>query len=409
MNEKHLYTLKEIAEELGINYKTLLSCKDRFNDFVYGVPFGRVARYSEDFVDFFKLVFALFDEGYSTERIRNLLFNGARSEEDSFIEPWLETWRAKLCIISVGSGMSQSNKAQADRQDDKLTDGRTGALTDPLPESLTGWRTDGLTDGQAAFPTCGPADSLTDGRTNALTDGRTDSLAHGPTDGQADMMTEEAADTPSASAGGTQTIPVDPSPCQNINVAEQLCSFAENLNQVLSETLTAILQKLATENNIAITAICEAIEDIQSGIQAVDARLSALEDELGIETEDLAEMYRIKAEDFQVSLPAPEFDFRVLPDDITKMEEPPQTDNEHPEDPHKLAAVQDSISDGKPDRDTLLQWILSQRNTTPRTSYKNLAAILNDAKIPTLSGRDFWSRGTIRNMAVKAENDTNHQ
>src|SRR6056297_303028 len=122
MNEKNLYSLKEIAEELGINYKTLLSCKDRFNDFVYGVPFGRVARYSEDFVDFFKLVFALFDEGYSTEKIRNLLLNGVRSKEDAFIEPWLETWRTKLCAVPAGTGMGQNKKAQTEQQDDKLTD-----------------------------------------------------------------------------------------------------------------------------------------------------------------------------------------------------------------------------------------------------------------------------------------------
>ena len=71
---------------------------------------------------------------------------------------------------------------------------------------------------------------------------------------------------------------------------------------------------MATENNIAITAICETIEDIQRGIQTLDARLSALEEELGTETDGPIDMYQIEAGDLQVSLQEPVFDFRLPPE-----------------------------------------------------------------------------------------------
>ena len=162
----------------------------------------------------------------------------------------------------------------------------------------------------------------------------------------------------------------------------------------MSETLTGIFQRMATENNIAITAICEAIKDIQLGIQTLDARLSALEEELGTETDGPIDMYQIEAGDLQVSLQEPVFDFRLPPEHPIEETQP---------DPHGLTTIRESIENGRPDRDTVMQWVLSQRETRPPPSYKKLAAILNDAKIPTLSGRDAWSRSTLRNLAVRAE------
>ena len=96
MNAKRLYTLKEIAEELNVNYRTLLSCKERFGDYIQAVPVGRMVKYSGDLMDFFKLVFALLDEGYSTDVIKSLLLNGVDSEKDAFAADWLESWREKL-------------------------------------------------------------------------------------------------------------------------------------------------------------------------------------------------------------------------------------------------------------------------------------------------------------------------
>ncbi len=389
MNETNLYTLKEIAAELGVNYKTLLSCKDRFQDFVFGVPYGRVAKYSGDFVDFFKLVFALFDEGYSTVKIKTLLLNGVEEDDDSFIEPWLESWRAKLYIPGV------KDKELCLKQDDGLTDRRADGLTvrptDSLTDGLTVRPTDWMTHGPADLLTDGLTDSLTDGPTDLLTDSLTDLLSDGLTDrmigGQDDGMTHYVVYANTERADGHQKITPCLTPTQNSN-------FAENMSSVLSKNLTGILKRMATENNIAITAICETIEDIQQGIQTLDARLSALEGELGADTGDPVELYEIDPGDLQVSLPEPAFDFRL----------PPEQPAENPlPDPHGLAGIRQSIENGRPDKETVVQWVLAQRKAQPPPSYKKLAAVLNDAKIPTLSGRDAWSRSTMRNLAVRAE------
>ena len=123
MNENKLYTLKEIAEDLRVNYRTLLSCKDRFEDFVHGVPVARIAKYPGELIDFFKMVFALLDVGYSTEKIRDLLLNGVQSENDRFIETWLETWREALLIKRKKAANGNNVIPIRQDQDDGMTDG----------------------------------------------------------------------------------------------------------------------------------------------------------------------------------------------------------------------------------------------------------------------------------------------
>jgi hypothetical protein len=128
MTGNRLMTLKEIADELGVNYKTLLSCKERFANYVLGVPVGRHARYPGEFMDFFRLVFALFDEGYNSGKVRHLLEYGVQSPEDSFIEDWIEEWRnwlSRTVIRGNGSDRHPWSKGQMD-------DGLTHRLTDLL-------------------------------------------------------------------------------------------------------------------------------------------------------------------------------------------------------------------------------------------------------------------------------------
>jgi len=60
-----LITLLEIAEEVGVNYRTLISCKREFSDFVFGISEGRLMRYPYEYTNFFRLIFALKDQGYT--------------------------------------------------------------------------------------------------------------------------------------------------------------------------------------------------------------------------------------------------------------------------------------------------------------------------------------------------------
>ena len=61
MNEKQLYTLKELADELGVNYKTVIFCKNQFHDFILVKNEGRTPKYPQEYLDFFRLAFALKD------------------------------------------------------------------------------------------------------------------------------------------------------------------------------------------------------------------------------------------------------------------------------------------------------------------------------------------------------------
>jgi len=63
-----------------------------------------------------------------------------------------------------------------------------------------------------------------------------------------------------------------------------------------------------------------------------------------------------------------------------------------------LEFVRASIFEGKPDKESVRQWLQRQRQENPGQSYATLAETLNLAGIPTLSGRDTWNRGTLRNL-----------
>ncbi|WP_144686791.1 hypothetical protein [Desulfobotulus alkaliphilus] len=182
-----------------------------------------------------------------------------------------------------------------------------------------------------------------------------------------------------------------------------LQKFAINLGEELSRTLTHSFQKLATENNIAVTAICEAIDDMQNGISNLDRRMTTLERELGQPVEEPFQLYEIDASNLQVSLQTLSFDFTVpgiQSDELADLTE------EDPEDadPHNLRPVIESIVHSKPDKAVLIEWILQMRSSTdPVPSYNTLAAILNTAKILTLSGKSRWTSSTVRNVVARLE------
>ncbi|WP_144686755.1 hypothetical protein [Desulfobotulus alkaliphilus] len=176
-----------------------------------------------------------------------------------------------------------------------------------------------------------------------------------------------------------------------------LQKFAINLGEELSRTLTHAFQKLATENNIAVTAICEAIDDLQNGISNLDRRMTSLERELGQPVEEPFQLYEIDASNLQVSLQTLSFDFTVP--GIQS-----EADLAEDADPHNLRPVIESIVHSKPNKEAVLDWVMERRAAiNPAPSYSVLASILDEAKILTLSGRGTWSPGTLRNMVVKRE------
>jgi hypothetical protein len=162
--------------------------------------------------------------------------------------------------------------------------------------------------------------------------------------------------------------------------------------------LQAVLQKMATQSNIAITALCEATDDIRAAVLNLDTRLSHMEKDLDMKEADPLELYRVEAGNYQVDLP--EISLPVFKEGQDQCQGQDQGDD--------LTPVRDSITNGIPDKEKLVEWIITRREEDLQAnSYSVLAAVLNEGEIPTLTGRANWSKGTIRNLVVrkKAEQD----
>jgi hypothetical protein len=86
---------------------------------------------------------------------------------------------------------------------------------------------------------------------------------------------------------------------------------------------------------------------------------------------------------------------------------PEHTPQDHRDiDDHDLAAVRDSIANGIPDREVLVDWAMAKRQEDETEySYSALARIMNEEGIPTMSGRENWSRSTVRNLLVRTMKD----
>jgi hypothetical protein len=319
-----LLTLKEIADEIGVKYRTFIGCKNRFEDFVHGVPVGRTAKYPEDIVDFFRMVFALFDEGYSTEKVRNLLLNGVECEEDAFIESWLEEWRTSL----------QLNLADQEEMANPTDEGKDGPIDGPM-----------------------------------------DGLMGGPMDGPTDERIKTKV-------------------MEQTNQAQQTLTLSLH---AFTQSLTYTLQKMATQSNIAITALCEVGADIRTAVLNLDARLSRLENDLDVEAADPMELYQVDAGDYQVDLPE-----IAMPDMKPAAPEMAGEDAAEADDDDDLAAVRASIVNGIPDRKLLVDWAMQKRQEDEAFySYSVLARMLNESDVPTMSGRNNWSRSTVRNLVAR--------
>jgi hypothetical protein len=365
-----------------VNYRTLVSCKNRFEGFVHGVPVGRIARYPEDFVDFFRLVFALFDEGYTTGKVQDLLLNGVESEEDAFIESWLEEWRVnlRLTLPDDGDDVELSDDGMTERTDER-TDGLTDGRTD---EGMDGGR-DGGTDE--------PMNGRTDGPMNGGTDGSTD-----------DWMDEEM-----------KRCLDERMKFELLNLKDQTQQAAFGILRTYFTNLETTLQKTTTQTNIAITALCESTQDIRNGLLSINDRLARLEQDLDVEAAEPLEIYEVDARNYQVDLPEISLPDMIStsaaalkPGSDTGLETNPEhTPQDHSDiDDHDLVAVRASIANGIPDREILVDWAMAKRQEDENTySYSALARIMNEEGIPTMSGRENWSRSTVRNLLVRTMKD----
>lgn len=67
------HLIKEIANSTGIAENTLRRYADLFGEFFITKKYGRSTKYNENSIELFRNIFSMYEEGYSTEEIREKL------------------------------------------------------------------------------------------------------------------------------------------------------------------------------------------------------------------------------------------------------------------------------------------------------------------------------------------------
>ena len=339
MGDKKLMTLKEIADELGVNYKTVHHYKEVFEEFVAIQFRGRRVKYLPVNIDLFSKILELKDEGYCNDDIDDVL----------------RIWSSDNLKVYLS---------------DDPSDGPTDNASDYPSNHPSGYRSD-----------C-PSGCLSDHRSedlpNPLTDGPDDTQ---PIDHLTQLKADLLAETP--------------------NLVKQHLdqSLEDRLAQVQSG-LEDSLRKLVGAFNGSLTQFYKSISKLNHAVQVIEQRLGNLESDLGtvnLECIDLAE--EIDLDQIQIS-----FEGLGLVDnggggELVPFEVAKDQAKDH-QSPVDLEFVRQSICNGRPDRDTVIQWIRMTKEREPEISYGDLAKRLDDGGIPTMRGKSGWHRGTIRTLHV---------
>ncbi|TWI62261.1 hypothetical protein LZ24_03369 [Desulfobotulus alkaliphilus] len=453
MIDRKLYSFRQIGVELNINYKKILNYRNQMRLFLPGIVVdGGYFKCFEECIEIILLVDGLRFEEYSFEDIRDILLKRQEIKDDPQLGEWVDECLEKYSHYWIRSAnmmcepVPQFFNGECEPVHVSPSDGCEPVQVCP---------SDGCEPVQVCpSDRCDPVQVCPSDRCDPVQvcpSDRCDPVQVCPSDGcepvqvcpddrcdpvpvflntsnlsmtnlnnepEGGHMNITLPDTPISTDTVWDTQPVNAKELAQ-EIKEELLKelppmlesllqkFATSLGEELSRTLTHSFQKLATENNIAVTAICEAIDDMQNGISNLDRRMTTLERELGQPVEEPFQFYEIDASNLQVSLQTLSFDFTVPG---IQSEETADLAEEDPEDadPHNLRPVIESIVHSKPNKEAVLDWVMERRATiSPAPSYSALASILDDAKILTLSGRGTWSPGTLRNMVVKREAEEN--
>ena len=383
MADDKLMTLKEIADEIGVRYRTVIDCKNQFYSFFLVKQEGRNVKYPSKYIDLFQLIFALKDEGYISNDIKKIL--SGRHPDPPEMDGWIERW----------------------------TDGWMDGLTDGGMDG----RMDGWMDGRMDEPTKDPREQInSDDQGNDL-----------ETDPDDFLTVQEKIDNKFLEFKAELMTEISTLLDQDLNekISYEFKTLAGKLENHLSE--------LQAQINGSLTQFYKAIINFQEGLMSLNNRLSALEADLDTGGNDQGiELYELDLEDVQIKSGEVNFskdykkhenskNFKNKNKDYT--ENNPMTDgqeqgkqNDDPPDHGQdqgepqientaryadIQYVRNSIFEGKPDKAAVIEWIQNEKYLDPGQSYGDLANKLNEAGIPTLRGRDTWGRTVVRGLVVK--------
>ena len=314
MSDKSLLSLREIAQELNLKYKTVLNLKNQLGSFMPAMYDGRSFRYYPDCIDLLRLINALREEGYTFVMIRDIFLQNQGVGNDSELVEWVQEWLSLY-------GQYWLEYASIDQH----------------------------------TPACASTNQPEPAQT------RTDQHELGYT-------------------GANQLEPECP------GVSQPKPEYAgldkEELRQEIQSQVPDLIQdnlsELIAQLNSSITQFYKTVTELQEKVLDLDHRLRHLERELSGEPNGEMAITEMDLDQLQIGAPA---DSQDVAD---------------------LKFVKASVgSNGKPDRDAISQWVAAERGKDPSVSYARLAEILDEAGVPTLSGREGWNRASLRNLVAK--------
>ncbi len=307
MSDAKLYTLTEIADKIGVNYKTLFNYKDAFRDYLVIENQGRQIRYPPVNIQIFSKILELKDEGLSNEQVAEILVDWKSQNPEIFpsFSPSVCPSFSRSFLPSIDPSLFPS------------------VFLDVLPSV-----------------------DLKSGKNNTE-----------PEKNEIDM--EKIIS----------------------KIKEEVERNLKDMERITADKIQSTLSDLTPQINAAFTQFYKAVTELQEEHKDLHARLAHLEKELGTHPAANPVLVELDLERMQISLQA----------------EKPAPQMQHA----TIDFVKASISDGKPDKQSVVQWIQAERERSPDLSYTDLAEMLDAAGVPTLRGGTGWNRGTIRNISVK--------
>lgn len=307
MTEKSLLSMRQIAEALNVNYKTLHGYKEIFQEYLQTESLGRRTKYLPVNILILSKILELKDQG--------------RSNEDVF--SILKQWRQECPRLFLDIGDSGD-----------------------LDISASG----NLKLSEAENPE--PSDS------------------ENPEIQELENLENQDSEIPEISDSENSRLPEQ----QAFSVEEVQVAILAHFHPTLTNLQAQLTDLSYSLPGDLVPQINAALTQFYKFAMELSGRLELLEKELGLEPQPMET----------------ELDLQSM-----------QIDQDEPTESYvhaDLEFVRASIFEGKPDKESVRQWLQRERQDNPGLSYATLAETLNLAGIPTLSGRDTWNRGTLRNL-----------
>lgn len=338
MATKKLVTLLEIAKKLQINHRSVIECKNIFENHLAGLHDGRHFRYWSVFIQFFDKIFFLKSQGYSFLMLRDILEDAqsipAENPELASFKEWFDENVARKFLITVDNSREQTTT------DDN---GRERTTTDE------------------------------NGRQQMRTDqeGRLPRIKED--EGREEMLKEETYKKIKAS---------------DIEEIKEELKQVDKRITAQKEWMEVLIREMVPQINAGLTRTFSHNMEQINLYNILKERLTELENDLGISREKIETCLK-EYELVQIQIPE---DIEIFAKDQKSKQDVTLE--------IYIQDIKDSIVHNIPDKELLIKWINQERSKEDIKSYAQLAELLDENNIPTLRGRSSWNRAVVRNLAL---------